>query len=313
MTQAYVYEDDATGWRLIQSGDIPSGAGSPLTTKGDLYGFGTANDRIPVGGDGTVLTADSTKALGVKWAAAGSGITTLASPTSTITVTNPTGPTADVDLPTTGVGAATYGDSTHVAEITVDSRGRLTAASSVAISGSAGAGGLLVLYDSGYLGAPAATLDTGAGGISSGHFCFLAVGYLRSSAAGVASENIIAKFNADSSALYNVDRIRDVGGTITGAAAALGTSLNIGVMPAATATASTFGAWSMLCPAYDGTSNFKTGEASSGASQSVTASEVQDRHMWSYQSTSAISRLALTSPSGANFLAGSRLIVYGLQ
>ena len=53
------------------------GGGSPLTTKGDLYGFDTGNNRIPVGVDGTVLTADSTKALGVKWAAggAGSGIT----------------------------------------------------------------------------------------------------------------------------------------------------------------------------------------------------------------------------------------------
>ncbi len=46
--------------------------GSPLTTKGDLYGFDTANNRIPVGSNGQVLTADSTQALGVKWAAGGS-------------------------------------------------------------------------------------------------------------------------------------------------------------------------------------------------------------------------------------------------
>src|SRR5690348_8691018 len=44
------------------------GAGSsPLTTKGDLYGYDTSNARIPVGANGTVLTADSTQALGVKW------------------------------------------------------------------------------------------------------------------------------------------------------------------------------------------------------------------------------------------------------
>ena len=41
---------------------------SPLTTKGDLWGFSTLNTRIPVGTDGQVLTADSTQALGVKWA-----------------------------------------------------------------------------------------------------------------------------------------------------------------------------------------------------------------------------------------------------
>lgn len=53
-----------------------SSSASPLTTKGDLYGFSTANARIPVGADADVLTADSTQPLGVKWAApaAGSGV-----------------------------------------------------------------------------------------------------------------------------------------------------------------------------------------------------------------------------------------------
>ncbi len=52
--------------------DLSAAAGtvSPLTTKGDLLGFDTAPNRIPVGFDGTVLTADSTQALGIGWAAA---------------------------------------------------------------------------------------------------------------------------------------------------------------------------------------------------------------------------------------------------
>lgn len=50
------------------------GTASPLTTKGDLYGFDTANNRVPIGADGLVLVADSTEALGVKWTAvAGTG------------------------------------------------------------------------------------------------------------------------------------------------------------------------------------------------------------------------------------------------
>ena len=40
---------------------------SPLTTKGDLWGYDTADNRIPVGADGTVLVADSAQALGLKW------------------------------------------------------------------------------------------------------------------------------------------------------------------------------------------------------------------------------------------------------
>jgi hypothetical protein len=45
------------------------GVTSPLTTKGDLWVFGTSNARLPVGTDGQSLVADSTQPLGVKWAA----------------------------------------------------------------------------------------------------------------------------------------------------------------------------------------------------------------------------------------------------
>ena len=41
---------------------------SPLTTKGDIYGFSTLNARIPIGTNNQVLTADSAEALGLKWA-----------------------------------------------------------------------------------------------------------------------------------------------------------------------------------------------------------------------------------------------------
>jgi len=55
---------------------------TPLTTKGDLFGFDTADARIPVGTNGHVLVADSTQSLGVKWAAPSSGALTLISATS---------------------------------------------------------------------------------------------------------------------------------------------------------------------------------------------------------------------------------------
>lgn len=41
---------------------------SPLTTKGDLLGFDTGNNRIPVGTDGQILTANSAVGFGVEWA-----------------------------------------------------------------------------------------------------------------------------------------------------------------------------------------------------------------------------------------------------
>jgi len=42
--------------------------------------------------------------------------------------------TLSLDLSTSGVSAGTYGDSTHVAQITVDSKGRITSASDIAIA-----------------------------------------------------------------------------------------------------------------------------------------------------------------------------------
>jgi hypothetical protein len=41
---------------------------SPLTTKGDIWGYTTTDVRIPVGANDHVLTADSAEVLGVKWA-----------------------------------------------------------------------------------------------------------------------------------------------------------------------------------------------------------------------------------------------------
>jgi hypothetical protein len=61
-TAGYVYSP--------QSGTCAAPGGtSPLTTKGDLYGYSTTDVRIPVGTNGQVLIADSTQATGVKWVA----------------------------------------------------------------------------------------------------------------------------------------------------------------------------------------------------------------------------------------------------
>lgn len=58
------------------------GGTTPVTTKGDLFGYDTAAARIPIGTNNQVLTADSAQALGLKWATpASGGMTLLASGT----------------------------------------------------------------------------------------------------------------------------------------------------------------------------------------------------------------------------------------
>jgi hypothetical protein len=58
-----------TGTTLNAAG----GGASPLTTKGDVFTYDTDDQRLAVGADGEVLTADAAEATGLKWAAAAGG------------------------------------------------------------------------------------------------------------------------------------------------------------------------------------------------------------------------------------------------
>ena len=70
-----------TGQVLAVVGGVPAWATTadetPLTTKGDLFTYTTTDARLGVGANGTVLTADSAEATGMKWAAASGGGWTL--------------------------------------------------------------------------------------------------------------------------------------------------------------------------------------------------------------------------------------------
>jgi hypothetical protein len=75
-----IYIDSGTGELTIKkdtgaavSLEAGGGGASPLTTKGDIFGYAAADARIPVGTNTHVLTANSAVALGVEWAVAPGG------------------------------------------------------------------------------------------------------------------------------------------------------------------------------------------------------------------------------------------------
>jgi hypothetical protein len=71
-----VADDAANNWVSVTIASATGGGFSdPTTTKGDIIARGAAAPatRLPVGTDGQALVADSTQALGIKWAAVGTG------------------------------------------------------------------------------------------------------------------------------------------------------------------------------------------------------------------------------------------------
>ena len=73
---------DANGNIIISGLSAP-----PVTSKGDIYTHnGTTTDKISVGSDGQVLTADSASPTGLSWTAGGGSVTQLSDLTDVITV-----------------------------------------------------------------------------------------------------------------------------------------------------------------------------------------------------------------------------------
>ena len=53
----------------MATGRVPTTANSPLTAKGDLFGYSTTQARVPVGADGETIVADSSTATGLRYQA----------------------------------------------------------------------------------------------------------------------------------------------------------------------------------------------------------------------------------------------------
>ena len=179
--------------------------------------------------------------------------------------------------------------------------------------GSGGAGGLTRLFDSGTLQASAASIDTGANGIAGGHVDLFVSIYLRSDRAA-AQDNVTVRFNNDGGGNYDVNRLLNTNTTVAGTSTAATTSIAAGTLvPSASETAGQFGTIQLWIPSYDNTTGFKIATTLNATpSQTVAQSNVAE-FAGSWRNTAAITRIAVAPVAGTNFVAGSRMVVYGCQ
>lgn len=300
MALAYVYEDDAAGWRVLTGSDLPNSGAAPAT-----YGDASHVPQIAVNAQGLITSASNVAIAG------GGAISTIDSPGSSISVTNPAGPTVSLDLPNSGVGAGTYGDATHVAAVTVNARGVVTGVSLVAIGGSSGGTGF-ALIGSQTLGVNAASM--GVSGIP-GTYSHLDVVMMCRAAAGALPTYCVIQFNADTTAANYQSEIEGAVGAATQFQTLLTANNGISAqIEVGGSLANSFAPIRFAVPLYAAAVNKNvTGTAArfgdgSGGSNPLSASF---SGLW--KSTAAITSITVAVQGGANLVAGSSISVYGMS
>jgi hypothetical protein len=181
-----------------------------------------------------------------------------------------------------------------------------------------GSGGALTLIGSSVLGGAQATFDTTTilGGNIPGTYSHLrVVVYARFSDASANAFSGL-QFNGDTAANY--DWSGELSTAAAGSAANQGnvaqTSITLGRVPAATATANRFGTQTIDIPMYAGSVGDKVLTCLSHEVQSTVIGGVVTEAMGgTWRSTAAITRIVLLDQSGGNFVAGSAFSLYGLS
>lgn len=216
---------------------------------------------------------------------------------------------ANDDLPASGVSPGTYGDATHSSRVTVDAAGRVTAASSVAITGGGG-GGAWTLISSGTLAVAAASIDIASIPATYNHLYLVVIAHGDAAALEV---NILLRFNADAGGNYDGEDVFSNNASPGGAGVNAVTAARIGNAVAATGTASAFGQAITTIPFYAQTTAYKGWITQSGRLSTVgtPASYTIDQWQGQWRSTAAINELTLT-PSAGNFIAGTAYTLHGI-
>lgn len=133
------------------------------------------------------------------------------------------------------------------------------------------------------------------------------VAYLRSDTVAV-GDPLLLRFNGDTAANYDWQRLTGNNATASAGASVGQTSIRTGFIAAASSGANRFGAVRIEVPFYGGTANDKTVTAISGFADSTAANSQVEQNSGIWRSTAAITQVTVLC--AGNLLTGSRLGVY---
>jgi len=137
-------------------------------------------------------------------------------------------------------------------------------------------------------------------------------GSARLSAAGVAFDTPFVRYNNNSSSIYSQIILRGTGSAAQSAnSGANATRLELGNIPAATATANTFGSFEIYIPSYTASQNKPTSFFTAQENNNSTSYIQSIANL--FRSTSAITEINLYNSAGVNFVTGSSFYLYGIK
>lgn len=171
--------------------------------------------------------------------------------------------------------------------------------------------GFVQLYDSGYIAAAQATLDSGGSGFSTAftHLRLLMLAHGDNPSSFISAR---LTFNGDNGTNYDSTEILGGGSATVGSGYATGVAyidIGAGAVNAASSAASYASIIDCTIPFYSGSSFYKTVTGTVMSPQDSTSSR-NALVGGSWHSTSSITRVTIAASLG-NFVTGSRLMVYG--
>jgi hypothetical protein len=171
------------------------------------------------------------------------------------------------------------------------------------------AGGMTKLFDSTVVGADAAIIDTGAGGIPGGYAVLQAFLYGRTDDTGGFGE-WYWRFNNDSGANYDWQRLYGADTTVSASKIAGDSGIDTLIAGGALA-ANYFGMSQITIPNYDGAVGYKFATLQDGYIDS--GNQRAEVRSGAWRSTAPITRLSISPLTGGKKLkVGSRLVIFGL-